>query len=200
MTTPPETLLAFDRAATWPESRGVLRRVAGPAFTVPEGETLSWFDPIDGRPDASSEIAAGPVTTFATAVEWPEGYPAGMSGAAVGVGDPAMVVAWASMAGDDGEPAWFSTDRGVGCVVISRHLDEVVQRLEDFSFVRTLVASVYASVIHPLEVEGEVVGVAFNCGMGASTNWLHVGRDAEGRVVAVLADLDVLTRATLAPA
>lgn len=56
MTGVPASLLAFDRAATWPESRGVLRRVAGPAFTVPEGETLSRVDPIDGRPDVSSEL------------------------------------------------------------------------------------------------------------------------------------------------
>lgn len=123
-----------------------------------------------------------------------------MSGAAVGVGDPAAVVAWESAAGDDGDPAWFSSDRGVGCVVVSRHLPDVVRLLEDFSFVRGMLAAARASVVHPLEVEGEVVGVAFHCGMGASTNLLHVGRDAKGRVVAVLADLDVLTRAGLAPA
>jgi hypothetical protein len=195
MTATPENLLAFGRAVTWPESRGTLRRVAGPAFVVPAGESLAWFDPRDGRPDASSEIVAGPVTTFATAVEWPDGYPDGMSGAAVCVGDLATVVEWATAVGDDGEPAWFSTDLGVGCVVVARHVDQVVQRLADFSFVRTVLAAVRASIIHPLEVEGEVVGVAFHCGMGGSTNLLHVGRDAGGRVVAVLADLDLLTDA-----
>jgi hypothetical protein len=200
MTPGPEMLLAFDRDLSWPESHGTLRRVAGPVLTVRAGETLTWFDPLDGRPQASSEITAGPVTTFATAVEWPDGYPNGLSGAAVGVGDPAGVVVWATTAADDGEPVGFSIDRGVGCVVTSRHVQEVAGRLEDFSFVRTLLASVRASVIHPLEVEGEVVGVAFHCGMGASTNRLHVGRDATGRVVAVLADLDLLARAGLAPA
>jgi hypothetical protein len=34
----PEMLLAFDREVTWPESRGILRRFAGPVLTVHAGE------------------------------------------------------------------------------------------------------------------------------------------------------------------
>jgi hypothetical protein len=194
-----EMLLAFDREVTWPESHGTLRRIPGPVLTVSADETLTWFDPVDGRPQARSEVPAG-ADTFSTAVEWPNGYPEGLSGAAVGVGDPAAVVVWASMVGDDGEPAWFSTDRGVGCVAASRHVHEVARLLEDLSFVSTLLASVRASMIHALEVSGEVLGVAFHCGMGASTNRVYSGRDATGRVVSVLADLDLLSGADLAPA
>jgi hypothetical protein len=196
----PEMLLAFDREVTWPESHGTLRRVPGPVLTVAAGEALAWFDPADGRPQARSDVPTGGAETFSTAVEWPDGYPEGLSGAAVGVGDPAAAVVWASMAGDDGEPACFSTDRGVGCVVTSRHVHEVARLVEDFSFVSTLLGSVRTSMIHPLEVSGEVVGVAFHCGMGASTNRVYSGRDANGRVVSVLADLDLLTGADLAPA
>jgi hypothetical protein len=145
-------------------------------------------------------VPVGGAETFSSAVEWPDGYPEGLSAAAVGVGDPAAVVVWSAMAGDDGEPAWFSTDRGVGCVVASRRMRELARRWEDSSFVSTLLASVRASMIHPLEVSGEVVGVAFHCGMGASTNRVYSGRDANGRVVSVLADLDLLTGADLAPA
>jgi hypothetical protein len=192
MTTGPEALLAVDRAVRWPESSGVLRRVAGPAFTVEAGEGLSWFDPLDGVPEATSEIAAGTVATFATAVEWPEGYPDGLSGAAVGLGDPAAVVSWDAT----GE---FSVDRGVGCVVLSRHVERVARDLQDFANVRPVLDGVRASMVHPLAVGDLVVGVAFHCGMGSSTNRVHEGRDASGTVVALLADLDLLTRAELEP-
>ena len=192
MTTGPEALLAVDRAVRWPESSGVLRRVAGPALMVPAGETLSWFDPLDGRPEATSEMAAGRVSTFATAVEWPEGYPDGLSGAAVGLGDPAAVVTWDAT----GE---FSVDRGVGCVVLSRHVERMARDLEDFALVSTVLDGVRASMVHPLAVEDVVVGVAFQCGMGSSTNQVREGRDASETVVALLADLDLLTRAELGP-
>lgn len=198
MTPGPEMLLAFDREVAWPESHGTLRRITGPVLEVPAEETLTWFDPVDGRPQARSEVEAGRMNTFVTAVEWPDGYPDGLSGAAVGLGDPAMVALWTTPIGDDGEPAWFSTDRGVGCVAISRWADAVARLVEDLSFMSTLLASIRAAPIHPLEVGGEVVGIAFHCGMGASTNRLHVGQDATGRVVAVLADLDLLTGADLA--
>lgn len=192
MTTAPEMLLAFDRAVVWPENSGVLRRVAGPTFTVPAGETLSWFDPLDGTPEATSDVAPGSVSTFATAVEWPADNPYGRSGAAVSLGDPAAVVRWEG----SGE---FSTDRGVGCVVVSRHVERVARDLEDLALVRTVLDAVHASMVHPLTLEDVVVGVAFHCGMGSSTNRVHEGRDASGTVVALLADLDLLTRAELEP-
>jgi hypothetical protein len=47
----------------------------------------------------------------------------------------------------------------------------------------------------PIEVDGEVVAVAFNNGMGESTNSVFVGLDAQGRAVAALADLEVLHHA-----
>lgn len=196
MSTDPEVLLAFDREVVWAESRGVLRHVAGPSFTVPDGETLTWFDPLDGVPQVISQIPAGRLSTFATAVEWPQGFPEHLSGAAVGVGDPNRVVAWDRASLDDRSRV-FSTDRGMGCVVTSRHVPQVAEDLRDMSRVRTALAAVGASMVHPLEVDGEVVGVAFDCGMGASSNVVHVGRDASGEIVALLADLDLLTRGVL---
>ena len=82
-------------------------------------------------------------SAFATAVEWPKGYPDGLSGAAVGVGGPAAVAALDSTSGDGGEPPEFSTDRGIGCVVTSRHVEQVARDLEDFSVVRTVLAGAY---------------------------------------------------------
>jgi hypothetical protein len=189
-------LLAFDREVVWAQSRGVLRHVAGPSFTVPEGETLAWFDPLDGEPQVLSHITAGQLSTFATAVEWPEGFPEHLSGAAVGVGDPTAVVAWDTASMDDRSRV-FSTDHGMACVVTSRHVPQVAEDLRDMSRVRTALAAVGASMVHALEVEGEVVGVAFDCGMGASSNVVHVGRDAWGEIVALLADLDLLTDGVL---
>jgi hypothetical protein len=197
MTPEPEMLLAFDREVIWTESRGVLRHVAGPSFTVPEGETLAWFDPLNGEPQVLSPIAAGRLSTFATAVEWPQGFPEGLSGAAVGVGDSAGVVAWDTASLDDRSRV-FVTDLGMGCVVMSRHVPQVVEDLRDLSGVRAVLAAVHDSMVHPLEVEGEVVGVAFDCGMGSSSNLVHVGRNASGQIVALLADLDLLTGALLA--
>ncbi|MGN6574832.1 MAG: hypothetical protein ACTHKG_04020 [Nocardioides sp.] len=197
MTTAPETLLAFDREVVWSQSRGILRRVSGPSFTVPEGETLVWFDPLDGVPQVISQVPAGRLSTFATAVEWPPGFPEPLSGAALVVGDPDTVVAWDTASLDDRSRV-FSTDHGMACVVTSRHVPQVAEDLRDMSRVRTALAAVGASMVHPLEVDGEVVGVAFDCGMGASSNPVHVGRDASGQVVALLADLDLLTRGELA--
>lgn len=194
MSADPRLLLAFDREVVWAQSRGVLRRVVGPSLHVPEGETLAWFDPLDGEVGAACEVAAGRLSTFATAVQWPQGYPDGLSGAAVGVGEPAGVVAWDV----DYSSNEFSTDRGMGCVVTLRHLPRVVEDFQDLSVVRTALSAVRASMVHPLRVNSEVVGIAFHCGMGASSNLVYVGRDASGQIVALLADLDLLTGAELA--
>ena len=139
MTVEPEMLLAFDREVTFPQCHGMLRRVVGPSFPVPEGETLTWFDPLDGEPAVVSQVVAGQLTSFATVVEWP--HPEGLSGAAVGLGDPASVVVWDTGSADDTLRS-FSTDRGMDPV--------------------------------------------------------HVGRDASGQILALLADLDLLTRAEFA--
>lgn len=48
-------MLAADREVTRSESRGILRRVPGPVLTVPAGEALIWFDPLDGRPQAHGD-------------------------------------------------------------------------------------------------------------------------------------------------
>ena len=50
MNAAPELLLSVDREVTWLGSRGTLRRVSGPMLMVPPGESLTWFDPLDGRP------------------------------------------------------------------------------------------------------------------------------------------------------
>jgi hypothetical protein len=67
-----EKLLAVDLRVTWPESQGTLRRIVGPVLSVPDGDrTVVWFDPLDGRVQASCEVDVPPVTSFVTAVEWP---------------------------------------------------------------------------------------------------------------------------------
>lgn len=195
MTVEPEMLVAFDREVTFPQSSGMLRRVAGPSFTVPAAETLTWFDPLDGEPSVVSQVASGLLQTYATAVEWHHaGAP---SGAAVGVGDPAAVAVWDTASPDDPLQS-FSTDRGMGCLVLTRHQEQVAERLRHLPEAFAALAAVRESLVHPLDVDGQVVGVAFHCGMGASTNAVHVGRDASGQVVALLADLDLLTRAEIA--
>jgi hypothetical protein len=186
MTADPELLLSVDRGVTWPESRGTLRRVAGPMLSVPPGESLSWFDPLDGRPQLTSLVEPGALPTLATAVEWPEGSPEGLSGAAVCVGDPSAVSSWHA---DD---VSFSVDRGLGCLVLTRHQEEIAERLRDLPEVFAVLAAVRESTIRPLALDGHVVGLAFHCGMGASTNQVTTGLDQTGRAVAVLADLDLL--------
>lgn len=66
--------------------------------------------------------------------------------------------------------------------------------------VTAMLGSVGTSMIQPFEISGEVAGVAFDCGIGASTNWIYSGRDVSGRVVCLLADLDLLTDADLSSA
>ena len=195
MTVEPELLVAFDREVTFPQSSGMLRRVAGPSFTVPAAETLTWFDPLDGEPSVVSQVAAGLLQTYATAVEWH--HHAAPSGAAVGVGDPAAVAVWDTASPDDPLQS-FSTDRGMGCLVLTRRQEEVAERLRDLPEVFAVLAAVRQSLVHPLDVDGQIVGVAFHCGMGASSNPVHVGRDASGLTVALLADLDLLTRSEIA--
>ena len=186
MTADPELLLSVDRGVTWRESRGTLRRVAGPMLSVPPGESLSWFDPLDGRPQLTSPVEPGALPTLATAVEWPEGSPEGLSGAAVCVGDSSAVSSWHA---DD---VSFSVDRGLGCLVLTRHQEEIAERLRDLPEVFAVLAAVRESTIRPLALDGHVVGLAFHCGMGASTNQVTTGLDQTGRAVAVLADLDLL--------
>lgn len=186
MTAHLELLLSADRGVTWMETRGILRRVAGPMLSVGPGESLTWFDPLDGRPQLTSLLVPGALPTFATAVEWPEGHPEGLSGAAVCVGDPSAVSSWHA---DDGS---FSVDRGLGCLVLTPHQEEIAERLRDLAEVFAVLAAVRESTIHPLSLDGHVVGLAFHCGMGASTSQVTTGLDKKGRAVAVLADLDLL--------
>lgn len=186
MVADPHLLLAVDRGVAWRESRGTLRRVSGPSLSVPPGQCLTWFDPLDGRPQITSLVEPGILPTFATAVEWPDGYPEGLSGAAVCVGNASAVSHWLA---DDGS---FSVDRGLGCLVLASHQQEIAERLRGLPEVFAVLAAVRESTIHPLSVDGHVVGLAFHCGMGASTNTVTTGLDEKGRAVAVLADLDLL--------
>ena len=186
MTADPELLLSVARGVTWLESRGTLRRVTGPMLSVPPGESLTWFDPLDGSPQLTSLVEPGALPTFATAVEWPEGYPEGLSGAAVCVGDALAVSSWHTDGGS------FSVDRGLGCLVLTPHQEAIAERLRDLPEVFGVLAAVRESTIHPLSLDGHVVGLAFHCGMGASTNLVTTGVDKNGRAVALLADLDLL--------
>ena len=186
MNAAPELLLSVDREVTWLESRGTLRRVSGPMLLVPPGESLTWFDPLDGRPQLRSLVEPGALSTFATAVEWPDGYPEGLSGAAVCLGDPSAVTSWHA---DNGS---FSVDRGLGCLVLTPHQEEIAERLRELPEVFAVLAAARGSTIHPMSLDGNVVGLAFHCGMGASTNRVMTGSDAKGRAVAVLADLDLV--------
>jgi len=186
MSSEPELLLGVARGVTWLESRGTLRRVSGPMLSVPPGESLTWFDPLDGSPQLTSLVEPGTLPTFATAVEWPEGFPEGPSGAAVCVGDATAVRSWHADGGS------FSVDRGLGCLVLTPHQEEIAERLRDLPEVFAVLAAVRESTIHPVSLDGHVVGLAFHCGMGASTNQVTTGLDEKGRAVAVLADLDLL--------
>jgi hypothetical protein len=189
MTADSELLLSVDREATWPESRGTLRRVYGPVLSVPPGESVTWFDPLDGRPQLRSLVEAGALPTFVTAVEWSRADPEMVSGAAVCVGDPSAVSHWHADAGE------FSVDRGLGCLVLSAHQEEIAGRLRDLPTAFTVLRAVSGATIHPLSLDDQVVGLAFHCGMGASTNRVMTGVGASGRAVAVLADLEVLDAA-----
>lgn len=59
MTADPELLLSAARGVSWPESRATLRRVTGPMLSVPPGESLTWFDPLDGAPQLTSLVEPG---------------------------------------------------------------------------------------------------------------------------------------------
>jgi hypothetical protein len=183
-------LLAFDRRVTFPQSWGTLRRIAGPVLPVREGDSeVAWFDPLDGQVQATSGIDISPVMSLITAVEWPAVQSDRPSGAAVCLGDPEAVAEWEL-------GAWtFGVDRGLGCVVWSSKAEEVASRLRDMAEVVPVVSAVQESMVHPLTVDDQVIGIAFHCGMGASTNTVHRGVDAAGRTVALLADLEMLERA-----
>ena len=186
MTADPGLLLSVDREVTWLESQGTLRRVSGPVLPVPARESVTWFDPLDGRPQLTSRVEAGALPTFATAVEWSKAHREGLSGAAVCVGDSSAVSRWRA---DDGS---FSVDRGLGCLVLTPHQEEIAERLRELPEVLAVLAAVRESTIHPMSRDGNVVGLAFHCGMGASTNRVMTGSDTKGRAVAVLADLDLV--------
>ena len=186
MTPDPELLLSVDRGVAWSKSRGTLRRVAGPLLPVPPGESLTWFDPLDGRPQLTTLVEPGALETLASAIEWPGGYPEGLSGAAVCVGDPSTVSNW------HGSDASFSVDRGLGCVVLTQHQEQIAERLRDLPEALALLHAVRASTICPLWLDDHIVGLGFHCGMGASTNHVTTGLDESGRAVAVLVDLDLL--------
>jgi len=95
-----------------------------------------------------------------------------------------------------GAKAWtFGVDRGLGCVVWSSKADEVANRLLDVGEALPVLSAVQEAMVQPLTVDDQVVGIAFHCGMGASTNAVHRGVDAAGRTVALLADLELLDRA-----
>jgi len=190
MTANPALLLAFDRRVTFPQSWGNLRRIAGPVLPVPEGDqVLAWFDPLDGQVQATSGIDLSPVASLITAVEWPAIQSDRPSGAAVCLGDPEAVAEWELGA------CAFGVDRGLGCVVWSSKAEEVASRLLDMPEVLPVLTAGQESLVHPLTIDDQVVGIAFHCGMGASTNTVHRGVDATGRTVALLADLDLLERA-----
>jgi hypothetical protein len=116
-----------------------------------------------------------------------------LSGAAIFLGDHEAIVEWELQ-------AWsFGVDRGLGCAAWSSKAEEVASRMLDVANVLPVLSAVQAAIVHPLTVDEQVVGLAFHCGMGASTNALHRGLDANGRTVALLADLELLDGAELVP-
>ena len=158
MTVEPEMLLAFDREVTFPQRHGTLRRVVGPSFPVPEGETLTWFDPLDGEPAVVSQVVAGQLTSFATVVEWP--HPDGHVRGRRGFGRPRIRGGVGHGSVDDTLRS-FSTDRGMGCIARC-HQEKLAERLRDLPEVFAVLAAIRESMVHPLTVDGEVVGVAFS--------------------------------------
>lgn len=189
MNAPPELLLSWDREVTWPESRGTLRRLAGPMLSVRPGESLTWFDPLDGLPQLTSLLMPGELPTFVTVVEWPSDSPQRLSGAALCVGNALSVSTWQA---DEGS---LSVDHALGCLVLTSHQTEIAEQLRDLPAALAVLAAVHDSPIHPLWVDRHVVGLAFHCGMGASTNQVMIGLDNRGRAVAVLANLELLDSA-----
>ena len=102
------------------------------------------------------------------------------------MGDALAVSSWHADGGS------FSVERGLGCLVLTPHQEAIAERLRDLPEVFAVLAAVRESTIHPLSLDGHVVGLAFHCGMGASTNQVATGVDKNGRAVALLADLDLL--------
>ena len=182
----------------WPDgAESELVVVRGPALLV-GSEGLVWFDPFLTSDACAAPLEEGPHVTASSVVEWPPGpvRPQGArAGAAAVVGDPAAVVQWHRLLEPDGEPAEVGCSYGVVAVVVAESREQVADAVASHPWLEPVVGQVQAEHVAPLVIDGRVVGVAFDCGMGSSANLLWVGRAADGRAVAVVADLELLHEA-----
>jgi hypothetical protein len=197
----PGDLLEFGAQPVWPDNDlpTTLVRVDGPSLAVVSG-TLVFGAPLFWEPSvmARVDLPPGRLATVFTDVEGPP-IPRAPNGVhrltAAGAGDLDAVVEWQEALDDAGRPLVFNVEYAVGCMFDLDRADQVERALADPGRADELYRRTIAGLTAPIEVDGEVVAVAFNNGMGESTSSVFVGLDAQGRAVAALADLEVLHHA-----
>jgi hypothetical protein len=197
----PGDLLEFGAQHVWPDDDlpTTLVRVDGPSLEVVSG-TLVFGGPLfwEASVMARVDLVPGRLATVFTDVEGPP-IPQAPSGVhrltAAAVGDLDAVVEWREAVDDAGGPLVFNVEYAVGCMFDLDRADQVERAVADPGRADELYRRTMSGLTAPIEVDGEVVAVAFNNGMGESTNGVFVGLDAQGRAVAALADLEVLHHA-----
>jgi hypothetical protein len=93
-------------------------------------------------------------------------------------------VEWRAALDDAGRPLVFNVEYAVGCMFDLDRADQVERAVADTGRADELYRRTMSGLTAPIEVDGEVVAVAFNNGMGESSNSVFVGLDAQGRAVA----------------
>jgi hypothetical protein len=91
------------------------------------------------------------------------------------------VVEWQEALDDAGRPLVFNVEYAVGCMFDLDRADQVERAVADPGRADELYRRTTLGLTASVEVDGEVVAVAFNNGMGESTNSVFVGLDAQGR-------------------
>lgn len=197
----PADLLDFGARHVWPDEDRptTLVRVDGPTLELVSG-TLVFGGPLFWEPSVMARVnlVPGRLATVFTDVEGPPipQTPSGVHGlTAAAAGDLDAVVDWREAVDDAGGPLVFNVEYAVGCMFDLDRADQVERAVAEPDRADELYRRTIAGLTAPIEVDGEVVAVAFNNGMGESTNSVFVGLDAQGRAVAALADLEVLHHA-----
>jgi len=188
-------LLAFGARHLWPSGRQTtLIRLDGADLALPSG-TVVFADPMWWDLDVAAriELQPGTASTVVTVVEG-SGTAADPEPlrrvTAAGVGDVGSVVEWRATKGLS-----FATEYACGCVFDLDRADVVRRALEQPGATDDLDRTLRSELVSPVTWQGEVVAVAFDCGMGASQNVVSIGFDDAGRAVAALADLELLAHA-----
>ena len=117
-------------------------------------------------------------------------------GAAAVVGRPREAREWRPALGADATtPAVFDVGGGIGCAFDVDRFAALKESLSTDEAVLDLFERRGDAVIFPLLWDGEVVGIAFDCGAGDGSYPVLVGYDEDGTAVAALADLELLHHA-----